>query len=89
MKSMKEIERIRPAMVSCSNSVNGGWKKKKGEGPGEGGGFGGARRHGMGVCERAGTRGQQTAAGARGLGEEAAYGRVEELRPADDCEASA
>ena len=64
-------------------------EEKKGEGTGEGGGFSGARRHDMGVCERAGTRGQQTAAGACRLGEEAAYGRVEELRPAGDREASA
>ena len=35
MKSMKGIERIWPAMVSYSSSVNGGWKKK-GEGTGEG-----------------------------------------------------
>jgi hypothetical protein len=26
---MEEIERIWPAMVSCSRSVNGGWRKKK------------------------------------------------------------
>ena len=26
---MKGIERIWPAMVSCSSSVNGGWRKKR------------------------------------------------------------
>ena len=29
MKSMKGIERIWPAMVSYSSSVNGGWRKKR------------------------------------------------------------